>query len=406
MAAFHYQAQDPSGKTVRGMIEADSARQARAQLRESGLFVLEVEAAQAAEGSAKGRWHFSRRNKVSLADLSLMVRQLATLLEAGLPLEEALAVLLEQSENPKLRQVVAGLRSEVLAGHTLARAMEQHRATFPDIHRALIRAGEESGELANVMSKLATYTENQRALQQKVGLAFVYPAIVTFVALIVVGGLLLFVVPQVVSVFQESHQKLPWLTRSLILVSDVLAATWLYLVAGLALAGYGFRRALQQETFRHRFHVRLLRLPVLGRLIRGMNTARMASTLAILVGSSVSLLTALSAAAGVVTSLPMRYAVEEAAKKVREGVSLSRALAASSLFPPVLIHLIASGESSGKLDTMLDRVAKQQEQEVSGYTTALTSLLEPLLILAMGGVVLIIVLAILLPIIQMNQMIK
>ncbi|HLP97892.1 MAG TPA: type II secretion system inner membrane protein GspF [Sideroxyarcus sp.] len=407
MAAFHYQVQDPSGKTLHGVIEADSARMARSQLRDSGLFVLEVQAIeQAGAAAAGGMARLFERNKVSLADLSLMIRQLATLLEAGLALEQALAVLIEQSDDPKVRQVVAGLRSEILAGHTLARAMEQHRNTFPEIHRALICAGEESGELAEVMSRLATYTENQRALQQQVGLAFVYPAIVTVVALLVVGGLLFFVVPQVVSVFQQAHQTLPLLTRSLIWVTDALAAGWLYLLGGMLAAGYMFRQSMQQERFRFSFHSRLLRMPVLGRLIRGMNTARMASTLSILVGSGVSLLTALTAATGVVSNLPMRNALEDAAKKVREGVSLSRALASSSLFPPVLIHLIASGESSGKLDIMLDRVARQQEQEVSGYTTALTSLLEPLLILFMGAVVLVIVLAILLPIIQMNQLIK
>lgn len=406
MAAFNYQALDASGKPMQGMVEADSSRLARSQLRESGLFVIDVQPVHATSSASNGRWQLPSRNKISLTDLSLMVRQLATLLEAGLVLEQALAVLTEQGESAAVRQVVAGLRSEVLAGHTLARAMEQYRHIFPDIHRALIRAGEESGELANVMSKLASYTETLKELQQKVGLAFVYPTIVTVVALIVVGGLLLFVVPQVVAVFQQSHQALPWLTRSLIWVCDTLAATWGYWATALVVAVYTFNRAMRQETLRHRVHARLLRLPVLGRLIRGMNTARMASTLAILVGSSVSLLAALSAASGVVTNLPMRNALEEAARKVREGVSLSRALASSGLFPPVLIHLIASGESSGKLDTMLERVAKQQEQEVTGYTTALTSLLEPLLILFMGGVVLLIVLAILLPIIQMNQMVK
>jgi general secretion pathway protein F len=386
------------------MIEADSARLARSQLRNSGLFVIDVNAVVQAHPDSP-RFRFGR-DRVSLADLSLMLRQLATLLEAGLPLEQALSVLLEQGEDAAVRQLVAGLRSEVLAGHTLARAMDQYRHVFPEIHRALIRAGEESGDLAGIMDKLATYSENQQALQQKIGLAFIYPAIVTVVALLVVGGLLFFVVPQVVSVFQQSHQALPWLTRSLIWVCDALAYAWFYLLVLMGAAGYAFHRAMQQETWRHRLHARTLRLPVIGRLIRGVNTARMASTLAILVGSGVSLLTALNAASGVVSNLPMRAALEDAARKVREGVSLSRALASSGLFPPVLIHLIASGESSGKLDTMLGRVAKQQEQEVSGYTATLTSLMEPLLILFMGGVVLVIVLAILLPIIQMNQLVK
>ncbi len=407
MAAFHYNALDAEGKPSNGMIEADSARLARAQLRESGLFVVELNGLSdtPAQNGARS-WNLPFRKRIPLAEVSLMLRQLATLLEAGLPLEQALAVLIEQGENPAMRQLVAALRSEVLAGNTLARAMEKHRDIFPEIHRALIRAGEESGELATVMDKLASYSEAQQALQQKIGLAMVYPAIVVTVAVLVVGGLLLFVVPPVVEVFQQTRQALPLLTRALIALSDFLSATWLYLIALFVLGGIGAQRALQQEALRFQLHLKLLRLPIVGKLIRGSNTARMASTLSILAGSGVGLLTALSAACGVVNNLPMRRALEDAALKVREGVTLSRALAASGLFPPVLVHLIASGEQSGRLDTMLDRVAKQQTQEVSGFTTALTSILEPVLILFMGAVVLLIVLAILLPIIQMNQMIK
>jgi general secretion pathway protein F len=407
MAAFRYNALDASGKPSNGMIEADSARLARAQLRESGLFVVELNALadSPAQGSARS-FNLPFRKRIPLSEVSLMLRQLATLLEAGLPLEQALAVLIEQGDNAAMRQVIAALRSEVLAGSTLARAMEKHRDTFPEIHRALIRAGEESGELATVMDKLATYSEGQQALQQKIGLAMVYPAIVIFVAVLVVGGLLLFVVPPVVEVFQQTRQELPLLTRALILLSDFFAAAWLYLIALFVIGGFAVQRALQNESIRHQFHLKLLRLPIVGKLIRGSNTARMASTLSILVGSGIGLLTALNAACGVVNNLPMRRALEDAAAKVREGVTLSRALAASGLFPPVLVHLIASGEQSGRLDTMLDRVAKQQTQEVSGFTTALTSILEPVLILFMGAVVLLIVLAILLPIIQMNQMVK
>ncbi|MBU0622751.1 MAG: type II secretion system inner membrane protein GspF [Gammaproteobacteria bacterium] len=407
MAAFHYNALDAAGKPSTGMIEADSARLARAQLRESGLFVVELDALSDTFTKQSARnFNLPFRKRIPLSEVSLMLRQLATLLEAGLPLEQALAVLIEQGDNPAMRQVIAALRSEVLAGSTLARAMEKHKETFPEIHRALINAGEASGELATVMDKLATYSEGQQALQQKIGLAMVYPAIVITVAVLVVGGLLIFVVPPVVEVFQQTKQDLPLLTRALILLSDFFAAAWLYLIALFIIGGIVAQRALQNDAIRHQFHLKLLHLPIVGKLIRGSNTARMASTLSILVGSGVGLLTALNAACGVVNNLPMRRALEDAAAKVREGVTLSRALAASGLFPPVLVHLIASGEQSGRLDTMLDRVAKQQTQEVSGFTSALTSILEPVLILFMGAVVLLIVLAILLPIIQMNQMVK
>lgn len=408
MAAFRYEALDTAGRDSRGVIEADTLRQARANLRESGLTVIAVQAVSQdnLEAGAGASWRERFRSGLSSAQLSMITRQLATLLAAGLTLEQVFNALIEQSESETARQVLAGVRGEILAGHTLAQAMAKYERVFPDIYRALVKAGEASGELGHVMSRLADYTESRQALQQKVGLAFVYPAIVTVVALLVVTGLLMYVVPQVVSVFQQSHQSLPMLTRLLIGLSSGLQATWPYLLALIAGGTFTAHMVLQREEIRYQWHLRLLRLPVVGRLVRGINAARMASTLAILAGSGVPLLTSLQAAAGVVNNLPMRRALEEASRKVREGVELSRALATSKLFPPILIHLIASGESSGKLDVMLDRAANQQEQEVGNYTSVLTALLEPVLILTMGGVVLLIVLAILMPIIEMNQMVR
>jgi len=406
MAAFRYEALDGAGHYTRGVIEADGLRQARARMRELGLVVIKVSAVtQETLHTGPGqRWRM--RRGISSAQLSMLTRQLATLLEAGLPLEQSFSALIEQSEDESVRQILAGVRSELLSGHTLAQAMGQYESVFPDIYRALIKAGEASGELGHVMMRLADYTESRQVLRQKVVLAFVYPAIVTVVALMVVMGLLIYVVPQVVSVFQQSHQTLPLLTRMMIGLSSALQETWIYLLLALFGAGFFVRTLLKREDILFQWHRRILRLPMLGRLVRGLNTARMASTLAILAGSGVPLLVSLQAAAGVVTNLPMRRALEDAAKKVREGVTLSRALAASGLFPPILVHLIASGESSGKLDVMLDRAATQQEQEIGNYTSVLTSLLEPVLILLMGGVVLTIVLAILMPIIEMNQMVR
>jgi general secretion pathway protein F len=408
MAAFRYEALDAAGRESRGVTEADTLRHARANLREAGLTVIAIQAVsqETLQAGAGASWREHFRSGISSAQLSLITRQLATLLAAGLTLEQALNALIEQSESETSRQVLAGVRSEILAGHTLAQAMAKYARVFPDIYLALVKSGEATGELGQVMSRLADYTESRQALQQKVGLAFVYPAIVTAVALLVVIGLLMYVVPQVVSVFQQSHQSLPLLTRLLIGLSAGLQATWLYWLALLAAGILLARMLLQREEIRYQWHLRLLRLPVIGRLVRGINTARMASTLAILAGSGVPLLASLQAAAGVVNNLPMKRAVEEAAKKVREGIELSRALAVSKLFPPILIHLIASGESSGKLDAMLDRAAAQQEQEVGNYTSILTALLEPILILTMGVVVLLIVLAVLMPIIDMNQMVK
>lgn len=405
MAAFRYEAYDAAGRLKKGVLEADTARQLRARLREQGLLVAEVATvSEATMARGSNRWHW--RRGLSGTQLSLVTRQFATLLAAGLPVEQTLNALIEQADTDYQRQVLAGVRGEVLAGHSLARALQKYPRVFPELYVTLVAAGEQSGRLGEVMERLADYTESHQALRQKVGLAFIYPAIVTLVAGTVVLGLLTYVVPQVVSVFQNTNQALPWLTRALIGLSDFLRASgWLWLIA-IAVAIWAARRALRLPPTRLRFHRWLLRLPLVGALVRGVNSAQLASTLAILVGSGVPLLAALQAGAGVVNNLPMRQAVEEAARKVREGGSLSRALAAAKLFPPMLVHMIASGEASGRLVHMLERAAAQQGREMENRVMGLTSLLEPLLIVVMGVVVLVIVLAILLPIFEMNQLVR
>lgn len=405
MAAFRYEAYDAAGRLKKGVQEADNARQLRARLREQGLLVSEVAMmSEATMARGSSRWHW--RRGLSGTQLSLVTRQFATLLAAGLPVEQTLNALIEQADTDYQRQVLAGVRGEVLAGHSLARALQKYPRVFPELYVTLVAAGEQSGRLGEVMERLADYTESHQALRQKVGLAFIYPAIVTLVAGSVVLGLLTYVVPQVVSVFQNTNQTLPWLTRALIGLSDFLRASgWLWLIA-IAVAVWAARRALRLPPTRLRFHRWLLRLPLVGTLVRGVNSAQLASTLAILVGSGVPLLAALQAGAGVVNNLPMRQAVEEAARKVREGGSLSRALAAAKLFPPMLVHMIASGEASGRLVHMLERAAAQQSREMENRVMGLTSLLEPLLIVVMGVVVLVIVLAILLPIFEMNQLVR
>ena len=404
MAAFRYEAYDAAGRLSKGVLEADTARQLRARLREQGLLVAVVETlSEAAQASGGSHAHWRRR--LSGAQLSLITRQFATLLAAGLPVEQTLNALIEQADTDYQRQLLAGVRSEVLAGHPLARALQKYPRVFPDLYVTLVAAGEQSGRLGEVMERLADYTESHQALRQKVGLAFIYPAIVTLVAGAVVLGLLTYVVPQVVSVFQNTNQTLPWLTRALIGLSDFLRASgWLWLI-GMVAAIWAGLRALSRPGPRLRFHRWLLRLPLVGTMVRGVNSAQLASTLGILVGSGVPLLEALQAGAGVVTNLPMRQAVEEATRRVREGGSLSRALATGKLFPPMLVHMIASGEASGRLVHMLERAAEQQRREMENRVLGLTSLLEPLLIVLMGAVVLVIVLAILLPIFGMNQLV-
>lgn len=405
MAGFKYEAVDAAtGRNRKGVLEADTPRQARAWLRENGMVALALEPL--AEDAAAPRTKRFRRRGLSANQLNLVTRQFAVLLEAGLTIEHSLNALIEQVESENERDVLAAVRSDILAGHTLARALEKHPDTFPEIYRTMVSAGEQSGHLNEVLLRLADYLEARRALRQKIGLALIYPAIISVVAFLVMLALLTFVVPQVVSVFRDTHQTLPLLTRALLASSGALRAYGIYLLALAVLAVLGFRRALRRPDFRFRFQRALLRLPLLGRLLRAVNTARLASTLAILVGSGVPLLTALRAGAGVVGNLPMRRALEEAAQKVAEGGSLSRALEREKIFPPLFIHLIASGEASGRLQQMFERAAAQQTQELEGRAAVLTGILEPALILAMGGMVLLIVLAILLPVFEMNQLVK
>lgn len=403
MAAFQYEALAANGRVKRGVLESDSARQARARLREEGLTPVSVEQI---EVKAQRRRALGGRQRISASALALLTRQLATLLAAGLTVEQTLNGLIDQAETPQERALLAAVRSDVLGGYSLARSLSAHPHAFPELYRTLVEAGERSGRLPDVLLRLADYTEEREALRGKVLLAFVYPALVTLVAIAVVGGLLVFVVPQVVRVFENTQQALPILTRMLIAVSDFARHWGLYLAAALAVLALAAGRALRSPEILARWHTLLLKLPVVGPLHRNLNTARLSSTLAILVSSKVPLRTALKAGEGVLTSLPMRAAVAEAGQKVEQGSSLARALAASKLFPPLMVHMIASGESSGRLAELLERTATQQARDLERRTATMTTLLEPLLILVMGGVVLVIVLAILQPIFELNTIMR
>ncbi|MFP5350173.1 MAG: type II secretion system inner membrane protein GspF [Gammaproteobacteria bacterium] len=407
MAGFEYQALDARGRAVKGVIDGDAERQVRGLLRERGLTPLAVNPIheQAKAGAPGGQRRFAPRG-ISGTELALLTRQFATLVRAGLTLEECLNALIEQSESNRTRHVLAGVRGRMLEGQSLARSMTAFPQAFPDIYRVMIDAGEQSGRLVEVLERLADYTETRQALRQKVLLAFIYPALVTLVAITVVGLLLVYVVPQVTRVFTNTGQELPMVTRALIAMSDAARATGLFWLIGLVGATVGGAIALRNPAVRFRWHRQLLRLPVVGRLIRGINAARFADTLGILTASGIPLLPALQSAVPVVNNLPMRAAVEEALKQVREGGSLSRSLGKTRLFPPLVVHLIASGEASGRLDAMLQRAAEAQARELENWVKALTALLEPVLILVMGAIVLFIVIAILLPIFEMNQLIK
>ena len=400
MPAFAYQALDSLGKTQRGVLQGDTARSVRATLRERGLNPLEV--TPVADSSQPGLF----RRGLSSMQLALLTRQLATLLRAGLPVDEALAALGEQNEDTRSRTVVASLRARVLEGSSLATGLAEAPESFPEIYRASVAAGEQSGRLDEVLSRLADYSEARDALNQKNWGALANPLQLSLVAVAVVTGLLVYVVPQIVGVFTQMHQTLPWATRALIALSDFVKAWGIVLLIALVIAAVGGRLALRTERMRAIWHGWLLRMPLIGRLVRAANTARATRTLALLTASAVPLLDALNIAAQVMPNLPMREAVRCAAVRVREGSGFSRALAESNYFAPVTLRLIASGERAGALERMLDEAANQQQRELDRWITTLTAVLGPIVILLVGAMVLFIVLAILLPIFNLNQMIK
>lgn len=404
MGAYQYVAVDPTGKEHRGVLEGDTPRHVRQLLRERQLLPMEVAEVESRERTSQRQW--SLRRGISGLDLALVTRQLATLVRAGLPLDEALLAVSEHSEKARLKSIVLGVRSKVLEGHSLAAGLDDFPHAFPAVYRATVSAGEQAGQLDAVLERLADYTESRHDLRQKVTQAMIYPIVLTSIALFIVTLMLVYVVPKVVAVFETTGQQLPVMTRVLIGISSILQHWGLVLLVLLVLAGFGIRRLLTREPVRRRVHWWLLKTPVIGRVTRGLNTARFTRTLSILTSSGVPALDALRISASVVGNLPMRSAVEEAAVRVREGGAIGRSLSQSKLFPPMSIHLISSGEASGELDSMLERAAKHQESEMDSLLATMLSVLEPLLIVIMGLMVLGIVMAILLPIFQINQLIK
>jgi len=407
MAAFDYTVLDERGREKKGVIEGDSARQVRQLLRDRGMMPLHIEAAasQHKQQTTSQPSRASRRG-ISATELALFTRQLATLVRAALPLDEALSAVGQQTEKPRIKSMIFALRSKIMEGHTLASGLKDFPRVFPELYHATVAAGESSGHLDIVLDRLADYTESRQQMSQKIAQATIYPAILTVMAFLVVTGLLMFVVPKIVEVFDTSGQALPAITSAMIWISEFLQSWWwLLLLIGVAMY-FGVQRFLAIPANKRRYHLLLLKLPVIGKLVRGLNTARFSRTLSILSSSGVPVLDALQLAAPVVTNLPMRDAVIDAAARVREGSSIYAALDRSKLFPPMTLHLIASGESSGNLEDMLDKAAVQQERELEVLIATFMGLFEPLLIVAMGGIVLLIVLSILLPIINMNDLMQ
>ena len=403
MGAYQYVALDEVGKECKGILEGETPRAVRQTLRERKLFPVEVVETRIKENITRQK--FVVRKSVSALDLALFTRQLATLVRAGLPLDEALQAVSEQSEKVRIKNIVLGVRAKVLSGHTLAASLDDFRKIFPAVYRATVAAGEQSGRLDTILDRLAEYTESRHSLRQKINHALIYPVVLTGLSLTIIVLMLVYVVPKVVGVFQTSGQSLPILTRSLIWFSDFLQHWWLGILGALGILVFTIRRSLANEGTKKRAHRWILKIPVLGKVSRGLNTARFTRTFSILNSSGVPVLESLRISASVVSNLPMRDAVEEAAMRVREGSAIGHALNKSGVFPAMSIHLISSGEVSGELDSMLEKAATHQEKEMDSTLTTMLNLLEPILIIFMGLIVLVIVMAVLLPIFQINQLI-
>jgi general secretion pathway protein F len=403
MAAYEYKALDAGGRQRRGVQEGDSPRQIRQLLRDQGL--LPVSVTEVSDTPAPRSFEFSLPQRIGVPDLALLTRQLSTLVRASIPLEEALLAVSQQSEKQRVRNVVAGVRTRVMEGRTLAEGLGAFPTVFPEIYRATVSAGEQSGHLGAVLERMADYTENRQILQQKIRNAMIYPVLLTVICFGIVGLLLGYVVPEVVRVFEAGDRELPLLTRILIGTSDFLRAWWWLMLAAAVGGAWFFRRWLREPAARRRFDAFKLRVPLVGRITRGNNAARFARTFAILTSSAVPVLEALRIAGEVVTNAPMRLAVQDAAVRVREGAPIARSLGVSKLFPPMLVHLISSGETSGELEAMLERAADNQERELDGVVNTAVGILGPAMILLMGGFVFMIVIALLLPIFQLNQLV-
>ncbi len=402
MAAFIYTALDAKGKQKKGVLEADSARQIRAQLRDKGWTPLSVEISTQKDKDTR---FFGFGPKLSTADLALITRQLATLIQAGLPIDESLKALSDQTGKQKSKAMILAIRAKVLEGYTLAKALAEFPRAFPHLYRSTVAAGEHAGHLDTVLNRLADYTEARQASDQKIKLAAIYPLLLTLVATGIVVWLLATVVPDIVNIFIKNGQTLPALTQFMLDLSHFITSWgWLTLIL-IVLGLFFFRLSLRKPGFRKSWHVFLLRVPALGSFIKDANTARFGSTLAILTSSGVPLVEAMRIAGQVVMNIPIQEALVQATVSVSEGGSLHKALEETGYFPPIMLHMVASGENSGELDSMLARTAAQQETTLQNTVEALVKVAEPVMLLVMGGIVATIVAAIMMPILELQKMV-
>ncbi|QIO07840.1 type II secretion system inner membrane protein GspF [Acinetobacter lanii] len=401
MPAYQYIAIDASGKQQKGVLEGDSARQIRQQLRDKQWIPVQVDAVEPKDKQQSSRWF---QKKFTAYDLALMTRQLAVLVAAGIPLEEALRAVTKQSEKSHVQNILSSVRSKVMEGHSLAQGMQQS-GRFPDLYIATIAAGERSGHLDLILDQLADYTENRFAMQKKIQAAMIYPIILMIMSFAIVMGLMTYVVPDIVKTFDQSKQALPWITVVMMKSSEIIRQAWPFMLVASALGIFLLMRFLKTAAGHYAFDRLILKMPLFGKLSRGINAARFSSTLSILTQSGVPLVDALKIGAAVSSNWVIRDAVNVAAEKVTEGGNLASQLERCGYFPPMMVQMIKSGESSGELDRMLKRASDMQDREVTTLISTLLALLEPLMLVLMAGIVLVIVIAVMLPIVNMNNMI-
>ncbi len=400
MPAYQYSALDASGKQHKGIMDGDSARQIRQQLRDQALTPLQVEAVQHKQ-TGQSRWF---QKKLTAYDLALMTRQLSVLIAASIPLEEAIRAVAKQSEKKHVESLLLSVRAKVLEGHSLAKALDQS-GNFPTLYIATVAAGERSGHLDLILEQLADYTEGRFAMQKKIQGAMIYPVILMLMSFAIIMGLMTYVVPDIVKVFANTEQALPWITQALMATSDFIRDYWMYMLVLGALGLFLLGRFLRTDAGHYTLDRFILKLPLFGKLSRGINSARFASTLSILTRSGVPLVDALKIGAAVSSNWVIRDAVNHAAEKVVEGGNLATQLERSGYFPPMMVQMIRSGENSGELDRMLIRASDMQDKQISSLITTLLALLEPLMLVFMAGIVLVIVIAVMLPIVNMNNLI-
>ena len=406
MSAYSWQALDAKGKRLRGVIEGNSERHARTLLRQQGLKPIQLRVAgesSKGEGFSLQKWFPA---KVGFRDLCIVTRQLAVLLQAGLPLVEALQATARQCRKDVMKNVLLKVRTRVTEGVSFAKALGEHPKVFNNLYRALVDAGERSGHLGPVLERLAEYTESRQQTQQQLKSAMTYPIMLVIVAVLVIGAMMTVVVPKLITIFENTSAELPGLTVALIATSNFLQEYWFYLLAVVPICMALWRQLLKDEQRRWRFHQLLLKTPFVGELIRGLETARFASTLSILTQSGVPLLDALRISRQVFSNLPLRDTAEVVAEEVSEGGSLYRSMEQSGEFPPMMVQMVASGEASGNLESMLERAAGNQERELSLTMDSLMSVFQPLMVLIMAGLVLTIVMAVLLPMFELNDLVQ